>query len=462
MKPVLMKSDFIGIPGVALRDFATFKKVHSVSIDTRAIKRGSLFIAIKGERFDGHDYLKQAVEAGAACLMIQQESEHKAAGLENVPKVIVKDTTNALGHIAMTWRTKLAAKVISITGSNGKTGTKEMLLTLLGQSFKVHGTTANNNNHIGVPLTILQTPADTEYLILEHGTNHFGEIDYTAQIAAPDFALITNIGASHLEYLGSLAGVKKEKIALFDAAQECNGKVFINLEDKLLKTEVQNYKNVVTFGTKHGADVVYKHTGFTRQGTPKLKVTASGKTIECTIPLYGKTSALNAAAAIAIAINAGMNKTEILAGIKALQPAKHRLVPLEIQRGLIIDDTYNANPQSMLAGFEVLRNIKQYPNRWLILGDMFELGRDAAKLHKKLAPFIVKIPNVRVILLGDLMHELYMDLKKHYLPVWHCKTREQVTEMIKDTEFSKAVTLVKGSRGMKMEEFLNILKQRFE
>lgn len=458
MKPFLSVEDLSTIPGVTFADINAFRGISSFSIDTRTIKKGCLFIAISGERFDGHDFLADAVKAGAAALVVEKKHLEKASRIKNIPKIIVADSTAALGHLAMMWRRKLGAKIISITGSNGKTSTKEILLTILGNTFRVNGTEANNNNHIGVPLTILQAPLDTEYLVLEHGTNHYGEIGYTAQIAAPDFALITNVGVSHLEFFGTVAGVKKEKLALFEAAAECGGKIFVNLEDKLLKAEVKNFANCITIGTKQGADIMYKHKGFSPGGYPKIHIEGLGKTIDAVLPLFGKSNALNVAAAAAVAMHTGMNKQDIIAGIKSLQPAKRRLVPVPLKKGLLIDDTYNANPQSMHAAFEVLRNIKQYKNRWVILGDMFELGKDAVKLHKNLAGYILKIPNIRVLLIGSLMHELYMELKKYYLPVWHCKTREQLAELIGESDFQNAVTLVKGSRGMKMEEFVELIR----
>ncbi len=221
--------DIFGISTAVIYNPDLYKSVTSVSIDTRNIKTNSLFVAIKGKNFDGHNYINEAIKKGAAAIVV---SNRKLASLDeiNVPIISVKNTIFAYGELANIWRNKFGGKVISITGSNGKTTTKEMVSQILSSRYKVHKTTANNNNQIGVPLTILSTPKNTDFLILEHGTNHFGEIEYTARIAQPDYSLVTNIGSSHLEFLESKEKVLEEKISLFNHTKE-NGFVFLNNDD---------------------------------------------------------------------------------------------------------------------------------------------------------------------------------------------------------------------------------------
>ena len=212
---------------------------------------------IKGERFDGHDFIKMVVKRGAAAILIDKKNLKKIGNV-NIPIITVEDTVKALGDVAKIWRSKLKTKIIGITGSAGKTTTKEMLATLLSEKFNVNKTFGNNNNHIGVPLTILSTNEKHDVLVAELGTNHFGEIAYTAAIASPDLALITNIGDSHLEFLKNRKGVFKEKSALLNETINRGGKIFINNDDKILRDFGKTLKKKVTFGLNKKSD--YKTT----------------------------------------------------------------------------------------------------------------------------------------------------------------------------------------------------------
>ena len=235
MKKVqLTIEDLFNIPTAVIYNPDNYMPADVVSIDSRTIKNNSLFVAIKGEKFDGHEFVNEAANKGAAAIIVD-EKKYNLFGNLNLTIVTVKDTSKALGDLAKAWRNKLSTKIIGITGSAGKTTTKEMLTTLLGEKFTVNKTVGNNNNHIGVPLTLFSTNNKHEYLVLELGTNHFGEIAYTSNIAQPDYALITNIGNSHLEFLKNKNGVLKEKIALFEATASRNGILFLNYDDPLLK-----------------------------------------------------------------------------------------------------------------------------------------------------------------------------------------------------------------------------------
>ncbi|MEW6701872.1 MAG: Mur ligase family protein, partial [Bacteroidota bacterium] len=256
--------DLFNIPTAVIYNPDVYKPLSSVVIDSRKVKKGCLFVAIEGEKFDGHDFVFDAVKKGASTVVIDKKKlgnlslrEKKFGSLE-ITLVAVNDTTKAYGDIAKIWRNKLSAKVISITGSNGKTGVKEIIATLLEEKYgcqKVVRTEANNNNHIGVPLTILSANEKCEALILEQGTNHFKEIEYTAKISQPDFALITNIGDSHLEFLKNRENVYKEKSALFDETEKHGGVVFLNMDDPIISRNAKNYKNTITFGFKGKVDV---------------------------------------------------------------------------------------------------------------------------------------------------------------------------------------------------------------
>jgi UDP-N-acetylmuramoyl-tripeptide--D-alanyl-D-alanine ligase len=455
--------DFADLKKLSQAEFHNFtgKEVfENVTTDTRTMKAGGIFVAIAGDNFDGHEYIKEAKKKGAAAVVLQKGKVKQIPS--QVPTIVVPDSIKGLGELAAVWRKKLSAKVIALTGSNGKTTTKEMLLAVLGEKYSVNGTVSNNNNFIGVPLTIFSTNASHEYVVIEMGTNHIGEIAYLAGIVQPDYALVTNIGPSHLEFLGTIQGVKKEKVALLKVTNNRKGKVFINTDDKLLKPYAKEFDDVVTYGSHANADVCGKVKRFNKFGYPVLSIDNEEKNMDVTVPIYGKTNALNVLAATAIGLECGLTKQDIISGIKKLHAPKQRLEEKELKNSLILDDTYNANPQSMIAAFDVVKNIKYYKNRWVILGDMRELGEESAKLHKMLAAPLMKIDNVRVFTIGEHMYNLFKELKKYYVPVWHFTDRKALIENINDTDFSHSVILVKGSRGMKMEEFVKVIKEKYE
>ncbi|HSR17590.1 MAG TPA: UDP-N-acetylmuramoyl-tripeptide--D-alanyl-D-alanine ligase, partial [Ignavibacteriaceae bacterium] len=294
----LTVEDIFEIPTAVIYNPDEFKSLESVSIDSRSIPKNGLFIAIKGEKFDGHDFVNYAIENGAETIMISAE-KYEIFKKINIPIITVQDTLKALGNVAKIWRHKLNAKIIGITGSTGKTTTKEMLALILNEKFSVNKTIANNNNHIGVPLTIFSTNNSHDVLVAELGTNHFGEINYTSEILKPDYALITNIGHSHLEFLKNKNGVLKEKIELFRVASERKGFIFINNDDPLLSRISKNYKNKLTFGLNSKADVKGKITGYTGDGKPVIQIIYKNKKLKETFSLYGEQSAKNFLAASA-------------------------------------------------------------------------------------------------------------------------------------------------------------------
>ncbi|MFO7447996.1 MAG: Mur ligase family protein, partial [Ignavibacteriaceae bacterium] len=309
--------DMFNIPTAEIFNAGVYKPVTSVSIDSRNISRNAMFVAIKGKKLDGHKFIKDAVKNGAKAIVI---NKNRVKNYEDtgIPVIAVKNTTVALGSIAKKWREKLQTKIIGITGSAGKTSTKEMLALLLSEKYNVNKTIANNNNHIGVPLTLFSTNNRHDILVAELGTNHFGEIDYTANITQPDYALITNIGDSHLEYLNNRQGVLKEKLALFEAVALKNGTLFINNDDKLLKKVLKNYQNKVTYGFDFSSDVQGKITSYTEDGKAKIEIKYKDKTLRETVPLYGEQNAKNFLASAAVAFKLGMTSSQISNGIKRL------------------------------------------------------------------------------------------------------------------------------------------------
>ncbi|MEN8191941.1 MAG: UDP-N-acetylmuramoyl-tripeptide--D-alanyl-D-alanine ligase [Bacteroidota bacterium] len=452
-------NDIFNLSGSVIYNPDSFKAVTSVSIDTRTIKKNSLFVAIKGEKFDGHQFVNEAVKQGASALLISNKKLKQFDHLD-LPIITVPNTTIAYGELAHIWRMKLNSKVISITGSNGKTTTKEILATLLSEKYKTEKTVANNNNHIGVPLTLFATKSSCEVLILEHGTNHFEEIKYTAQIASPDYSLITNIGDSHLEYLIDREGVYREKSALFDSTVESNGTLFINNDDQIIRKNSKKSNTKVTYGFRGQCDVKGKIVGYTKDGRTILSVNYKGKSIEVTLPIFGKSNAQNVLAAIAIAQFLKLSTRQIKSGVGKLEQIKGRL-STEFLNGLIlIDDTYNSNPSSMETAIDLLKRIKKHKTKTLILGDMFELGEKSVEYHKNLHILISKSKIQNVLLLGKMMSSLDKKLKKAKINSTHFSNRLGLKSYINKSDLTNQVVLVKGSRGMRMEDFVKQIREQ--
>lgn len=445
-------TDLFNLPTASIYNPDGYKSAQHVTIDSREVKPNSIFIAIKGEKFNGHDFVDEALAKGANAVIINEAELKKYENCDGTI-VTVENTIQALGDLANAWRKKLSAKVIGITGSNGKTTTKEILSVLLSEKFKVQATVRNNNNHIGVPLTIFSCDEKQQVLIAETGTNHFGEISYSSKILQPDYALITNIGASHLEYLKNLQGVKKEKIALFDETAKNKGLVFINTDDTRLRSLVSKYKNI-SFGFNNDADVRAAISGFTNDGKTILRIQNKKTSLMCVSPLLGEHSAKNLTAAIVIALKFGLTKKEILNGIDKIRPVKQRLNVKHYKNVLLVDDTYNANPQSMKAAFEAVKMISLYPKKIAVLGDMFELGTESKKEHELLTASIKKNKIDEVYLLGKQMKNLAEKLKADKIACKHFSSREKLGSFLDNYSLQNLVVLVKGSRGMKMEEFV--------
>ncbi|PKL89233.1 MAG: hypothetical protein CVV23_06180 [Ignavibacteriae bacterium HGW-Ignavibacteriae-2] len=452
-------SDLFDLPGAVIYNPDEFKSCGSVSIDSRTIKKNTLFVAIKGQNFDGHNFVEQAVKSGANAVVIDSRNLKKFKGI-NITIITVPDTIKAYGQIANIWRRKLGAKIISITGSNGKTTTKDILAELLQSKYKVVKTISNNNNHIGVPLTILSAKSGTEVIVLEHGTNHFGEIEYTSEIAKPDIAIITNIGESHLEFLIDKSGVYNEKAKLFDACIANNGTVVINSDDPIIKKNLKKNTKKISYGSNGNPDYKGKILRYNDYGQLVLEITSGEKSNEFVLPLYGKSNAQNFLAAYTIADMMGVSKTAIQKVTKKITSPKGRLNLFVFNNSLLVDDTYNSNPVSVKAAIDVIKNIKVYNHSLLILGDMFELGERAIEFHKHLAEDVKNIKRVRVATIGKLMKNLADELQKNSIDSVHFNTKKQLEKFLLATDLTNYKILVKGSRGMKMEQFVELIKTK--
>ncbi|MDP2364793.1 MAG: UDP-N-acetylmuramoyl-tripeptide--D-alanyl-D-alanine ligase [Ignavibacteria bacterium] len=449
--------DIFNIPTAVIYNPDLFKSIYHVSTNSRNIKRKTLFIALKGERFDGHDFINMVVERGAAAILINHKYLKKIGDV-NIPIITVKDTVAALGEVAKLWRAKLNTKIIGITGSAGKTTTKEILASLLSEKFKVNKTVANNNNHIGVPLTILSTNEKHDVLVAELGTNHFGEIAYTAAIASPDLALITNIGDSHLEFLINRKGVFNEKSALLKETINRGGKVFINNDDAILRKFGKAIKNKVTYALNNPANYQSTIKGYDKLARPQIEIKSKNKSIKTTLPISGEKNVLNFTASFAIASELGLNNSQLLKAVKKVKSYNKRLEIKNHKYFTLINDTYNANPDSMKSSLEILTKIESRKRKIAVLGDMFELGAESKYKHLELADLINKSNVDEVYSIGKMMKFMNKKLNDKTKVHQHHSDRESLKKLLQKFDIKNSVVLVKGSRGMKMEEFVSVIE----
>jgi len=457
-KITITLQDLFGLKGAEIINPHLYKNASSVSTDSRALKKNSIFIAIKGERFDGHKFIEQAIKNGASSIVVEKKKVSDLPELNNTV-VIVPNTIEALGELARVWRKKFNATVIGITGSSGKTTLKEMIASLLSEKYKVIKTFLNDNNHIGVPLTILNTKGDVEILVAELGSNHFGEIEYTANILLPDLALITNIGNSHLEFLHSKKDVLKEKSSLLKITDSYEGTSFINNDDNLLKNYSNKLSNTISYGFDNYSDIKGKILNFNYDGKAKLVIQGMGKSLKLTSPLPGEHNAHNLLAAVSVAFSLKLTKAQILNGINKITAGPKRFNIIRLPHLVLIDDTYNANPESVAFAIDTVNKFNLRLNKVLILGDMLELGVQADKLHASLSEHIKKNKAMRVLLLGKLMKQLYLKLIELKINVYYFNSRSQMKKYLATQKFLDEVILIKGSRGMKMEEFVDVIRR---
>ncbi|MFH1678075.1 MAG: UDP-N-acetylmuramoyl-tripeptide--D-alanyl-D-alanine ligase [Candidatus Omnitrophota bacterium] len=436
--------------------------IGGVSIDSRTIKKGELFIAIKGGRFNGHDFLRQAVRKGARAVIFSCEFPLKPKEItsgNDTGFIAVEDTRKALGELACFYRKKFNVPVIAVTGSNGKTTTKDMLAWVLSSRLKVLKNTGTENNDIGVPLTLFKLDISYDIVVLELGTNRFGEIDYLANIARPNAGIITNIGTAHLENLKNLNGVCKEKTALLKNLNP-PGIAILNADDhRLRKFKSDNKIFCVTYGIKNKSDFYAKKIKVKPNKTIEFFVNLRGlgknpKPMQLRTPGYF--NIYNALAVIALARIWGWDYRTVIRRLGTFVFPPGRLRPVKYKGISFIDDTYNANPVSIREALDALGKIKVKGRRIFIMGDMLELGESAEKLHRQIGNQIARICDV-FIGVGKLTrltaHQAFESgLGKDC--IFNCKdslhARDLLFRVLKPN--CQDSILVKGSRLMKMEE----------
>ncbi|MET3576032.1 UDP-N-acetylmuramoyl-tripeptide--D-alanyl-D-alanine ligase [Bhargavaea ullalensis] len=431
--------------------------VTGASIDTRTLKEGDLFIPFKGEQADGHRFAGQAFEKGAAAMLWQ---EGVPGAPEDRPVLFVNDPELALQKMARSYRQELDAVFIGITGSNGKTSTKDLVAGVLSPYFNVRKTEGNFNNELGLPLTILSLEEDTQFAVLEMGMSGFGEISFLSELARPSYAVITNIGEAHLQDLGSREGIAKAKSEITDGLQP-GGKLFFDGDEPLLTPHAQKLPagTAVPFGRSPQCALQLEAVEASESGS---RFRTSGLVNgEFEIPVLGAHQAKNALAAILIALEAGLSTEQIRTALRNVSLTGMRMQTVEGPSGsLFINDAYNAAPASVRAALDFVRSSAIRKEKWVVLGDMLELGSLEQSSHEELAGELDPSDFDGVCLFGPRMETLYRKLEGRFAEgrlVWSEADLSPISRTLSERLPHAPLILLKGSRGMALERILQQL-----
>ena len=430
--------------------------IASVSIDTRTLSPGQLYIAIKGHNFDGNDFVGLAEQTGAIAAIVHEDAA------VSIPHVIVEDTRLALAQLAKAWRQKAAIPVVGITGSNGKTTVKEMVAAILSVAGKVLYTQGNLNNDIGVPLTLLRLNDADQFAVIEMGANHPGEIAYTSACAQADVVILNNAGAAHIEGFGSLDGVAKAKGEIIETLKE-DGIAIINRDDRYFDywQQLAGNRRVLSFGLDENANVTAQAIKTELRDNVFVTVfqlVASGyETVEVELKLAGTHNVLNALAAAAAGLALGLDLTQIAQGLAKVKPVTGRLQPLLGRLGnIVIDDTYNANSASLKVGLDVLINCPGEP--WLVLGAFGELGPESQNMHREIGELIKASGVTRLLATGA---DTRYAVEAFGPGAIYFDTQEALIASLRQELTGNETILVKGSRMQRMENVVATLVDNF-
>ncbi|MBI1930887.1 UDP-N-acetylmuramoyl-tripeptide--D-alanyl-D-alanine ligase [Candidatus Poribacteria bacterium] len=423
--------------------------VTQVSTDSRTIQSGALFVALVGGKFDGHDFLEQVRQKGAIGAVVSRPIQ------VDLPNLIqVKDTLIALGNIANCHRRKFELPIVAITGSNGKTTTKDMTASVLAQRFAVFKSEKSYNNQIGIPLRLLQLTQADEIAVFEIGTSWPGEIERLSKMTEPTVGVITNIGPAHLELLGSIEGVAEEKGALLEHVSHA----ILNADDPMTPRLAKRARGQITrFGRGTEADVSADEVEFDSSGRPSFTLRLNGHAVErVKLSCMGKHNVLNALAAACVGVWAGLTSAEIRMGLENYHAADMRMQPIAYNGLHIINDAYNSNPDSLKSALEFFSSMETIGKRIAVLGDMLELGEHSHALHLKAGQGIPS--NISVLItVGQHSREIARGATGRIESIISCETSKAAAQYLRTYAQAGDAVLIKGSRGMKLEQILEEL-----
>lgn len=429
--------------------------VTGVSFDTRTLKEGDLFIPFRGELVNGHQFVRQAMEKGAAASLWMKDEPDAP---EDIPLIFIDDPELAMQQLARAYRKQLDCTFIGITGSNGKTSTKDLVASVLSPYFNVRKTEGNFNNELGLPWTILSLEENTEVAVLEMGMSGFGEISFLSDLAMPHYAVITNIGEAHMQDLGSREGIAKAKFEIIDGLKE-NGALFYDGDEPLLHTLVSARPELraISFGYGEKTGLSLSSTESGDDGSRfSVKGVIDGS---FTIPVFGSHQVKNSLAAILIAHELGLSNDQIDAALRQSKLTDMRMQPVVADNGaLFINDAYNAAPTSMQAALSFLGETKLRSEKWAVLGDMLELGENERHYHESIARQLGTISVKGILLFGPRMKWLYEELQKtgnETEVIWSEDDYDPLIASLLSSIDGNSIILLKGSRGMELERIMD-------
>ena len=425
-------------------------EINDISTDTRTIDKGSLFIAIKGDRFDAHDFVGKAVESGAAAAVTERQ-------VEDFPCIVVESTRKALLDIAAFYRSRFSPVLVGVTGSVGKTTTKEMIALVLSEKYKTLKTQGNFNNEIGLPKTLFGLDSSYEAAVIEMGMSHFGEIDRLSKTAKPTVGVITNIGFSHIENLGSQEGILKAKLEILEGMPE-DAPLVVNGDDKLLAPLKDALERpVYTYGIENDGSDFQVVNIREENGGSFFEIAFDGSLTKIELPCIGRHNIMNAAAAFCIGILNGLTPEEIAAALKKYKPDGMRQNIVKKGEQTVIIDCYNASPDSMRASLSVLSDIEGSGRRIAVLGDMLELGEASCKLHTMVGEMAAGSKADKIFCFGGDAEYIAKKASELGKDTFFTADKEELTEKIREYIKAGDIILFKASRGMKLEEVIERL-----
>ncbi len=426
-----------------------------VSIDSRNVTGTDLFFAIKGDWFDGHDFIADVVAkgVGACCVSMYWFRENKNK-FKDAIFIVVDDTTKALGLLANAYRTTFKIPFIAVAGSNGKTTTKEMLGCVLSQKYCVLKTEGNLNNHIGVPLTLFKLTKKHEVAVVEIGTNHFGEIDYLCNILEPDFGVMTNIGREHLEFFKNIEGVSKAEGELFNYIAKADKFACINGDDQWILKTAAKIKNKITYGFSEGNNIHGIYKGLDNLARPTFEIHYENSTTKIRLQVPGEHSVSNAMAAFSVGIVLDVSTEKIKKGLEEYEAFSKRMEVSIKNNVTIINDCYNANPDSMLAALNTLSQIKTTGKKIAVLGDMAELGEKSKEAHAEMGANFCTLGIDYLFTIGEDIQLTHKAAVGKIKDAKHFTNKEELIQYIKNILEKNDVLMVKASRSMKLEEVI--------
>ncbi len=444
---------------------------RAVSTDSRSLKRDDIFVAIQGVNFDGHKFIDDVAREGAAAAIVSQEWYAARKGKKcPLPVVIVENTLDAFGALANVYRKKFDIPIIVIAGSNGKTTTKELVAHVLSGARGVLKTEANYNNQIGLPHMLLQLRDGHELAVLEIGTNHPGEIEWLCNVAEPTHALVTNIGREHLEFFKDLKGVAQEERIALEYVLGRGGVAFVNYDDRYLRPVVKLApERCVTFGAgaeEDGRFVYAQRLGFAKDGRLEMRVGCEGKSFKLRTHIVADYAPNLIAGAVAVGLHFHMRRAEIKAQLETFRPHSKRLEVVKMQEGItILNDAYNANPDSMESAFRTMTEFPVDGRKFIVLGDMFELGETSQKEHRALGRRVAEFGFENVLFTGKDMELAWKSYNtasgktNGATTQSYFESKEKLAERLRDLLQPGDAVLIKGSRGMRMEEVIELIQR---